>query len=511
MKGVFKSLFLTFGLARARVIENTHKGDLSSPPSLLSSSSSSSAPPSPSASPSSSWLSFLPLPFFATEKKDDDGIASSQQQHHHHPESSYYYHWQQEEQRYYPQPPHAEEYGQDDSLLESEKKAAKYFHEPWGSYSLAHYDKRYFQRELTYEQHAPELRRLVRSYLAATRALGVQTWLAHGSLLGWYWGGRALPWDIDIDVQVTMATLRDMADRLNGTMYAGEDPEDEEDEDEDEEEEEDEEEDDEGEDEDGEVKDGDEDKEVKEIKRGGGDNNDGDGDGDDVDGDDDHNSNDGKGETTGTESTGEIKSPHHQKRLDNYLNKDVDRRLQINRLKHYYATAKVAVQAEGAAAADDSNPTSSKISISEARPKFEEEAQVEEEQAARKEEKKTKKPTKKAKAARGGPYLLDVNPHYAAPKGNGQNIIDARWIDTATGLFVDITAVAPGRNADDWDPLGGAVWSCKNSKHRYWGRELWPLRATEFEGVPALIPYAFADMLRDEYGAASLARTSHAG
>lgn len=83
-----------------------------------------------------------------------------------------------------------------------------------------------------------------------------------------------------------------------------------------------------------------------------------------------------------------------------------------------------------------------------------------------------------------GLYLLDVNPHFTAPYGNGKNQIDARWIDTATGLFVDITGLAPRRYENDYDPRGGLVWSCKGG-HRYWTREG---EMTFFVPIPGLSP-----------------------
>ncbi|KAI0846551.1 hypothetical protein F5Y00DRAFT_243443 [Daldinia vernicosa] len=103
-------------------------------------------------------------------------------------------------------------------------------------------------------------------------------------------------------------------------------------------------------------------------------------------------------------------------------------------------------------------------------------------------------------------YLLDVNPHHTdLTRGNGANIIDARWIDVGTGLFIDITGLA------ERDAAGApGVWSCKNA-HRYRTREIYPLRRTEFEGVPAHVPYAFDKILTDEYGAKSLVNTEWAG
>ncbi|KAI0542106.1 hypothetical protein GGR58DRAFT_453997 [Xylaria digitata] len=83
-------------------------------------------------------------------------------------------------------------------------------------------------------------------------------------------------------------------------------------------------------------------------------------------------------------------------------------------------------------------------------------------------------------------------------KGNGANVIDARWIDTSNGMFIDIT----GLRERDIERSPG-VWSCKNN-HRYRTDELWPLRRTEFEGAEAWIPYAFDKVLADEYGPKSL-------
>lgn len=48
--------------------------------------------------------------------------------------------------------------------------------------------------------------------------------------------------------------------------------------------------------------------------------------------------------------------------------------------------------------------------------------------------------------AGGRSYLLEINPQYAVrSKADKSNVIDGRWIDTSSGLFIDITAV----RADD--------------------------------------------------------------
>ena len=91
-------------------------------------------------------------------------------------------------------------------------------------------------------------------------------------------------------------------------------------------------------------------------------------------------------------------------------------------------------------------------------------------------------------------YLLDVNPYaLERDRGDGFNIIDARWIDVHNGLYIDITGLS--ETHPDVQP---GVWSCKNY-HRYKVKDLYPMRETLFEGVPALVPYAYDRVLMEEY------------
>ena len=56
-------------------------------------------------------------------------------------------------------------------------------------------------------------------------------------------------------------------------------------------------------------------------------------------------------------------------------------------------------------------------------------------------------------------YLFEVNPHFLHRDQDDQlNVIDARWIDTVTGLYVDVTAA---RYALD-HPQGEGVLYDKN-------------------------------------------------
>ncbi|KAI1765884.1 LicD family-domain-containing protein [Hypoxylon sp. FL1150] len=251
---------------------------------------------------------------------------------------------------------------------QSEEK--KYFHEAGGTLELTHYDARYFRGPVSYAEHVPELRRLVQSWLAAAGELRVDAWLAHGTLLGWWWNGRVMPWDYDLDVQMPAATVAYLGRHFNRTLH-------------------------------------------------------------------------------------------------DYVFVAGDEGLPL-------VPGLLREQGGGYG----SNGSVYNISSGEA--------------AAQTFVNKT--------------YLLDINPfHGAVGRGNGANIIDARWIDTSTGLFVDITGLAEREAAEK-----PGVWSCKNA-HRYRTMELYPLRRTEFEGMPAAVPFAFDKILTEEYGARSLTATQWAG
>ena len=99
-------------------------------------------------------------------------------------------------------------------------------------------------------------------------------------------------------------------------------------------------------------------------------------------------------------------------------------------------------------------------------------------------------------------YLLDVNPYaHDRTHGDGMNVIDARWIDTRNGLYIDITGVSelPFKQRP-------GVWSCKN-EHEYRVRDLFPLREGWFEGMKATVPNNYAGILVEEYGHEALVRT----
>ncbi|KAI5953975.1 hypothetical protein CANMA_004814 [Candida margitis] len=82
-----------------------------------------------------------------------------------------------------------------------------------------HYDWRFFHGVILDSPENPIiLHRLIKNYLNFARIHGITTWIAHGSLLSWYWNGVAFPWDTDIDVQVPVADLYKLGRLYNQTL-----------------------------------------------------------------------------------------------------------------------------------------------------------------------------------------------------------------------------------------------------------------------------------------------------
>lgn len=141
-----------------------------------------------------------------------------------------------------------------------------------------------------------------------------------------------------------------------------------------------------------------------------------------------------------------------------------------------------------------------------------------------------------------GAYLIDVNPTYLLrERGNGQNTIDARFVDIHTGLYIDITAISStigpqfnikslssfqvefkrmldpeytnniaastvdaAKYAHDLDKTleqhiqKKTIYNCKNN-HFYLLDDISPLRDAHFEGLPAKVPHKLVAILQREY------------
>lgn len=105
--------------------------------------------------------------------------------------------------------------------------------------------------------------------------------------------------------------------------------------------------------------------------------------------------------------------------------------------------------------------------------------------------------------------MLDINPNYVIQSTEDTlNVIDGRWIDMSSGLFIDITAVRKDHGKRQRGQEEALM--CKD-KHHYDESQIFPLRDSYFEDIPVKIPYAYAELLQEEYGPWSLTRTTFRG
>ncbi|KAF7509766.1 hypothetical protein GJ744_007461 [Endocarpon pusillum] len=107
----------------------------------------------------------------------------------------------------------------------------------------------------------------------------------------------------------------------------------------------------------------------------------------------------------------------------------------------------------------------------------------------------------------GRNYLLEINPHYMIRGTDDKlNVIDARWIDTETGLFIDVSTIRKNWTAIE-DGVEGALM-CKD-KHHYFEKDIYPLRDSFFEGFPVKVPFEYGWLLEEEYGRKALTVTQY--
>lgn len=102
---------------------------------------------------------------------------------------------------------------------------AKYFNEAKllntdGSRLLGdHHDWRFFNGLTIHSDlQVVVLHRLLKNYLQFCRLHGLITWIAHGSLLLWYWNGISFPWDSDSDTQMPIRDLNRLGREFNQTL-----------------------------------------------------------------------------------------------------------------------------------------------------------------------------------------------------------------------------------------------------------------------------------------------------
>lgn len=82
-----------------------------------------------------------------------------------------------------------------------------------------HYDWRFFSGfEHFTENSINSISRLTRVWLSFARKEGLNTWLAHGTLLSWESNGLNFPWDYDADVQMPIQDLQRLSLKFNQSL-----------------------------------------------------------------------------------------------------------------------------------------------------------------------------------------------------------------------------------------------------------------------------------------------------
>jgi hypothetical protein len=77
-------------------------------------------------------------------------------------------------------------------------------------------------------------------------------------------------------------------------------------------------------------------------------------------------------------------------------------------------------------------------------------------------------------------------------------------VDMMSGLYVDMTTLRWSEQGEARGRKGAMM--CKDG-HRYEHKDIFPLRGSTFEGMPAKVPFAYANVLAEEYGAPSMSNT----
>ncbi|KAK4159153.1 mannosylphosphorylation protein [Cladorrhinum sp. PSN259] len=91
-----------------------------------------------------------------------------------------------------------------------------YFHE---SDFHPRYDTRFGTKQLKYEEKKWALKNLTHYYLATLNSIGIETWLMHNTLLGWWWQNQVLPWEPNLNVQLSEPGLFFLATYHNMSVH----------------------------------------------------------------------------------------------------------------------------------------------------------------------------------------------------------------------------------------------------------------------------------------------------
>ncbi|KAJ3019048.1 UNVERIFIED_CONTAM: hypothetical protein HDU68_010843 [Siphonaria sp. JEL0065] len=116
------------------------------------------------------------------------------------------------------------------SVLETAKGGIKYFYECGNDQKQ---DARFASKDCPNvsetEPHAPLVHNLKEAQSSLVSILSawstfstnnkITWWISHGEMLGWYWNAQLLPWDVDLDIQMSTYQLMQLI-QWNQTMIA---------------------------------------------------------------------------------------------------------------------------------------------------------------------------------------------------------------------------------------------------------------------------------------------------
>jgi len=100
-------------------------------------------------------------------------------------------------------------------------------------------------------------------------------------------------------------------------------------------------------------------------------------------------------------------------------------------------------------------------------------------------------------------YLFDCNPHLFWRQHQEENVIDARFIDTHNGLFIDITGLSQSKTKSR---IVKKEVHCK-SPHYYEISDIFPLHYTLLNGISVFRPHNVLKILKKEYSEAAMQNT----
>ncbi|OWB77080.1 hypothetical protein B5S32_g1239 [[Candida] boidinii] len=81
-----------------------------------------------------------------------------------------------------------------------------------------HHDWRFFAAVTDDFERRTIIHHMNRAWFRFANSVGIRTWIAHGTLLGFYFNGLSLSWDTDSDVQITMDSLYKLARNFNSSL-----------------------------------------------------------------------------------------------------------------------------------------------------------------------------------------------------------------------------------------------------------------------------------------------------